>query len=237
MNTDETLISVVIPVFNEELTIGNVIERLTAVMQKIGFKYEIIVVDDRSEDKSLEISKSQGVKVFSLKKHMGKGYALRAGFAKAKGEIITTIDSDGSHRPEELPQLLTPILQNKADLIIGSRYLSQKPVATKKLNAVGVQLFNFLIKILTRVEISDSQSGYRVMKSVVLRDMRLKSGEYEIESEMLVKIARRGFKVGEVPISFEQRTYGTSSLDPLIDGFKIFLSIFSAYTRVAENSG
>jgi len=87
MNTDETLISVVIPVFNEELTIGNVIERLTAVMQKIGFKYEIIVVDDRSEDKSLEISKSQGVKVFSLKKHMGKGYALRAGFAKAKGEI------------------------------------------------------------------------------------------------------------------------------------------------------
>jgi glycosyltransferase involved in cell wall biosynthesis len=231
MDNDEMLISVVIPVFNEELTIGNVIERLTVVMQKIGFKYEIIVVDDYSTDRSLEISKSQAVKVFSLKKHMGKGYALRAGFAKAKGEIITTIDSDGSHRPEELPRLLTLILQNKADLIIGSRYLSQKPVATKKLNAAGVRLFNFLIKILTRAEVSDSQSGYRVMKSAVLRNMRLKSSEYEIESEMLVKTALQGFKIREVPISFEQRTYGTSRLDPIVDGLKILLSIVLAYIK------
>jgi glycosyltransferase involved in cell wall biosynthesis len=231
MDNDEMLLSVVIPVFNEELTIGNVIERLTAVMQKIGFKYEIIVVDDCSTDRSLEISKSQSLKVFSLKRHMGKGYALRAGFAKAKGDIVTTIDSDGSHRPEELPRLLTPILQNKSDLVIGSRYLSQKPVVTKKLNAVGVRLFNFLIKILTRVEVSDSQSGYRVMKSAVLRNMRLKSSEYEIESEMLVKTALQGFRVIEVPISFEQRTYGTSRLDPMVDGFKILLSIMLAYIK------
>jgi dolichol-phosphate mannosyltransferase len=229
MDNGEMLISVVIPVFNEELTIGSVIERLTAVMQKIGFKYEIIVVDDCSTDRSLEISKSQSAKVFSLKKHMGKGYALRAGFAKAKGDIITTIDSDGSHRPEELPRLLTPILRNKADLVIGSRYLGQKPVAAKKLNAAGVRLFNFLIKILTRAEVSDSQSGYRVMKSVVLKNMRLKSSEYEIESEMLVKTARHGFRVIEVPISFEQRTYGTSRLDPMVDGLKILLSIVLAY--------
>jgi glycosyltransferase involved in cell wall biosynthesis len=229
MNNDEMLLSVVIPVFNEELTIGNVIERVTAVMQKIGFKYEIIVVDDCSADRSLEISKSQGSKVFSLKKHMGKGYALRAGFAKAKGEIITTIDSDGSHRPEELPQLLTPIFQNKSDLIIGSRYLSQKPVAAKKLNALGVRLFNYLIRILTRARVSDSQSGYRVMKSEVLRNMSLESGGYEIESEMLVKTVRQRFRVREVPISFEQRTYGTSRLDPMVDGFKILLSIVLAY--------
>jgi len=225
------LISVVIPVFNEELTIGNVIERLTLVMQKLGFKYEIIVVDDCSADKSLEFSKSPGVQVFSLKMHMGKGYALRAGFAKAKGEIITTIDSDGSHRPEELPRLLTLILQNKSDLVIGSRYLSQTPVAAKKLNVAGVRLFNFLVKILTGTAVSDSQSGYRVMKSAVLMNMRLKSGGYEIESEILVKTSRRGFRVMEVPISFEQRTYGTSSLDPMVDGFKILLSIMMAYLR------
>jgi glycosyltransferase involved in cell wall biosynthesis len=231
METGEMLISVVIPVFNEELTIGNVIERLAVVMQKTGFNYEIIVVDDCSADRSLEFSKSLDVKVFSLKMHLGKGYALRAGFAKAKGEIITTIDSDGSHRPEELPRLLTPILENRSDLVIGSRYLSQTPVAAKKLNAAGVRLFNFLIKILTRTDVSDSQSGYRVMKSAVLKGMRLKSGGYEIESEMLVKTAKRGFRVIEVPISFEQRTYGTSSLDPVVDGFKILLSIVSAYIR------
>jgi len=232
MKTDEPLISVIIPVFNEELTIGNVIERVNVVLQKIGFKHEIIVVDDFSTDRSLEIANRQGVKVYSLKKHMGKGYALRAGFAKAKGDIITTIDSDGSHRPEELPSLLTPILEDKADLVIGSRYLSsQNPVAAKKLNAIGVRLFNLLIKVFTRAAVSDSQSGYRVMKSEVLRNMSLRSGEYEIESEMLVKTARQGFRVIEVPISFEQRTYGTSRLDPMVDGFKILLSIVSAYMR------
>jgi glycosyltransferase involved in cell wall biosynthesis len=231
MNSDEPLISVIIPVFNEELTIGNVIERVKAVLQKLGFKYEIIVVDDFSTDRSLELSNRQRVKVYWLKKHMGKGYALRAGFAKAKGKIISTIDSDGSHRPEELPSLLNPILQDKADLVIGSRYLNQKPVAAKKLNAIGVRLFNLLIKVFTRAAVSDSQSGYRVMKSEVLRNMSLKSGGYEIESEMLVKTARQGFRVREVPISFEQRTYGTSRLDPMVDGFKILLSIVSAYMR------
>ena len=231
MNRDEPLISVIIPVFNEELTIGNVIERVKVVLEKIGFEYEIIVVDDFSTDGSLALSNRQGVKVYSLKKHMGKGYALRVGFAKAKGDIITTIDSDGSHRPEELPSLLTPILQEKADLVIGSRYLSQKPAAAKKLNAIGVRLFNLLIKVLTGAEVSDSQSGYRVMKAAVLRNMSLKSREYEIESEMLVKTARKGFRVREVPISFEQRTYGTSRLDPMVDGFKILLSIVSAYMR------
>jgi glycosyltransferase involved in cell wall biosynthesis len=231
MNRTEPLISVIIPVFNEEQTISNVIERVKVVLQKTGFKHEIVVVDDLSTDRSLELVTKQGVKVYSLKKHMGKGYALRAGFAKAKGEIITTIDSDGSHRPEELPLLLAPILQDKADLVIGSRYLSQKPVAAKKFNAIGVQLFNLLIKIFTRAEVSDSQSGYRVMKSEVLRNMSLMSGGYEIESEMLVKTARHGFRVKEVPISFEQRTYGTSRLDPVVDGFKILLSIASAYIR------
>jgi glycosyltransferase involved in cell wall biosynthesis len=231
MNNDDVLLSVVIPVFNEELTIGNVIERSATAAQKTGFNYEIIVVDDCSTDESVENAKRAGVKVFSLKQHMGKGYALRAGFANAKGEIITTIDSDGSHRPEELPQLLNPILQKKADLVIGSRYLSQDPVVSKKLNVIGVRFFNYLIKVLTRAEFSDSQSGYRVMTASVLRDMRLESGGYEIESEMLVKTVRHGFRVVEVPISFEQRTYGTSGLDPVVDGFKILFSILLAYIK------
>ena len=231
MDRDEVLISVVIPVFNEELTVGNVIERVTEVMHKLGFKYEIIVVDDCSTDRSLELSFRHGVKVYSLKRHMGKGYALRAGFAKAKGDIITTIDSDGSHRPEELPSLLTPILQDKADLVIGSRYSSRKPAAAKKLNVAGVRLFNFLIRILTRVDVSDSQSGYRVMQAALLRKMGLESSGYEIESEMLVKTAQQGFRIREVPISFEQRTYGVSRLDPVADGFKILFSIMLAYVK------
>jgi glycosyltransferase involved in cell wall biosynthesis len=225
----EILLSIVIPVFNEEQTVGNIIKRVKAVMAKLGCKYEIIVVDDYSGDQSLKISKKAGARVYQLKAHMGKGYALRAGLAKAKGEIVVTIDSDGSHRPEELPLLLAPVLKNQADLVIGSRYLSQKPVVARRLNAFGVRLFNFLIRLFTRTAVSDSQSGYRVMKSAVLAGMHLKSGEYEIESEMLVKTARLGFRVVEVPITFVQRTYGRSRLDPLVDGFKILLSIMSAY--------
>jgi len=231
MNKNEILLSVVIPVFNEEPTVGDVIGRLKVTMQKIGFKNEIIVVDDCSQDKSLKISKSQGVEVYSLKEHMGKGYALRVGFAKAKGEIIATVDSDGSHCPEELPLLLNPILQDQADFVIGSRFLHKKPASARKLNAIGVRLFNVLIRILTRTGVSDSQSGYRAMKDDILVDLKLNSGEYEIESEMLVKTARRGFRVKEVPISFEQRTYGKSRLDPVVDGFKILSSIILAYIK------
>ena len=225
------LLSIIIPVYNEELTVGNIIDRVKKVMQQTGLKHEIIVVDDCSYDKSLESAKKHSVKIFTLKEHLGKGYALRAGFAKARGDIIITIDSDGSHRPEELPRVLAPILQDKADLVIGSRYLNQKNVAARKLNAFGVQIFNFLIQLLTGVAVTDSQSGYRAMKREVLKNQKLKSGGYEIESEMLVKTAKKGFRVTEVPISFEQRTYGRSGVDPMVDGSKILLSIILAYVK------
>ena len=104
------LLSIIIPVYNEELTIGNIIDRTKKALQQIGLNYEIIVVDDHSYDKSLDVARKQGAKLFSLKEHLGKGYVLRAGFAKAKGDIIVTIDSDGSHRPEELHEVLAPVL-------------------------------------------------------------------------------------------------------------------------------
>ena len=225
------LVSIIIPVYNEELTVGNVIERVQTATTQMGLNNEIIVVDDHSFDKSLQVAKAYPVRIFSLKSHVGKGMGLRAGFAKAKGDIIVTIDSDGSHRPEELPRVLNPILKNKTDLVIGSRYLNQKDVAARKLNAFGVKLFNRMIQMLIGVFVTDSQSGYRAMKRDILKKLHLKSGGYEIESEMLVKIAKGNYRVLEVPISFEQRTYGRSGVDPLRDGFRILLSIVSARLR------
>jgi len=225
------LLSVIIPVYNEELTIGNIIDRTKNAMQQIGLAHEIIVVDDHSYDQSLKVARRHSAKLFTLKEHLGKGYALRAGFAQAKGDIIITIDSDGSHRPEELLRVLTPVLNDKVDLVIGSRYLNQKNVAARKLNAFGVRIFNLLIQLLTGTAITDSQSGYRAMKRQILNKQRLKSGGYEIESEMLVKTAKEGFRVAEVPISFEQRTYGRSGVDPMVDGSKILLSILLAYAK------
>ncbi len=225
------LLSVIIPVYNEELTIGNIIDRTKNALQQIGLPFEIIVVDDRSQDRSLENAKKHNSKTYSLKEHLGKGYVLRAGFAKAKGDLIVTIDSDGSHRPEELKEVLTPVLENKVDLVIGSRYLNHKPVAARKLNAFGVKIFNYLIEIFTGVAVTDSQSGFRAMKREVLEKQKLYAREYEIESEMLVKTVKAGFRVAEVPISFEQRTYGHSGVDPLWDGSKILYSIMLARFR------
>ena len=226
-----TLISVVVPAFNEEFTVGDIIDRLKATLRDLDVRSEIIVVDDCSRDKTAEVSRKRGVEVFSFREHMGKGYALRTGFMNAKGEIIVTIDSDGSNRPEELPLLLGPILQNQADLVIGSRFSGSHGTSGKKFNAAGVRLFNRLIRILTSAVVTDSQSGYRAMRSNVLEGLNLKSSTYEIESEMLVKIAHQKYRICEVPISFEQRTYGVSTLDPIFDGLKILSSIFTSYLK------
>jgi len=223
------LVSVIIPVYNEELTVGEVIERVKKTAEMMRINYEILVVDDCSTDSSLEISKSKGVKVYHLRQHKGKGYALRFGFEKAQGAIIVTLDSDGSHRPEEMPKLVSPILRGEADLVVGSRFLDGESVFCRRLNKVGVQFFNFLIKVLTGRITTDSQSGYRGIRSTVLRKLNLKSNGYEIESEMLVKVLKNGFKVKEVPVKFMQRTYGKSKLDPIKDGLKIFKSILVAY--------
>ncbi len=231
MQTDCKRLSVVVPVFNEEPTVGDIVGRLKKVLEETGFMHEVIVVDDCSTDNSLEVTRKQGVDVYQLKQHMGKGYALRAGFARAKGNLVATIDSDGSHLPEELPLLLLPIAQDKADLVIGSRFLNNGEGTTRKINKIGNRLFNNLIKILTGNPISDSQSGYRVMTRRVLGSMILGSGGYEIESEMLVKSARKRFRIAEVPITYEQRTYGRSGIDPLKDGLKILVSILWAYVR------
>ena len=231
MDEDEILLSVIIPVFNEELTISNIINRTKSVMENEKYTYEIIVVDDFSSDRSLSFSLEKGVRVLSLKSHVGKGCALRAGFTKSKGKIVVTIDSDGSHQPEEIPLLLAPIIADQSDLVIGSRYLNSKSIIVKKFNVLGVKLFNLLIHFLVKTCVSDSQSGYRVMKSEILKKMNLQSSGYEIESEMLVKTVRMGYRINELPISFEQRTYGKSSLDPIVDGFKILLSILIAYIK------
>jgi len=225
------MLSIIIPVYNEELTIGKINDRTKEAAGKIGLPYEIIVINDLSYDHSLEVALKRKVRVFSLKAHLGKGYALRAGFAQARGDIIVTIDSDGSHWPEELNEVLTPVLAGEVDMVIGSRYMNHKHVAARKLNKFGVRIFNYLIQLFTGVAITDSQSGYRAMKREVLEGQKLKSGEYEIESEMLVKTAKAGFRVAEVPITFEQRTYGRSGVDPMVDGSKILFSIFMAYIK------
>jgi len=230
VNRNNFFVSVVIPVFNEERTIGDIITRTRNTLEKFKIPYEVLVIDDGSVDRSPDISKAKEANVYRVT-HQGKGYAIRSGFKRGKGNIIVTLDSDGSHKPEEIPLMLQCIMENKADFTIGSRFFEAEANKVKipEVNRIGNRIFNCLIGLLTGVKISDSQSGFRAIRSDVIKDMKLNSRGYELESEMLVKALKMRVRVAEVPISFKQRTVGKSRLDPIKDGIRILNSIITSY--------
>lgn len=223
-------VSIIIPVFNEEITIGDIVFRTKKTLEAWGKTYEVLVVDDGSTDKSASIAKERKAIVLRTS-HKGKGFALRYGFRKAKGNIIVTLDADGSHQPEEIPLILRFLIKNTADFVVGSRFGDSEANKTKipKINRLGNRLFNNLTGYLTGVKISDTQSGFRAIRTSLIKEMKLKSHGYEVESEMLVKALKMGAKVTETPISFDQRTVGNSKLDPLRDGVRILYAIIASY--------
>jgi len=230
VDREEFSVSIVIPVFNEELTIGDIVARTRSTLERFKLPYEVLVIDDGSVDRSAEISQASEAHVLR-EAHQGKGHALRLGFERAKGDVIVTLDSDGSHHPEEIPLILRCMMENKVDFVIGSRFLNTDVNNAKipKVNRIGNRMFSDLIRLFTGVKISDSQSGFRAIRSSVIKKMRLNSRGYEVESEMLVKALKMGVRVAEIPVSFEQRTVGKSKLDPLKDGTKILFSIIASY--------
>jgi glycosyltransferase involved in cell wall biosynthesis len=230
VDQEEFSVSVIIPVFNEEHTIGDIVARTRSTLKQFKLRHEVLVIDDGSADRSAEISQASEAHVLR-EAHQGKGHALRLGFERAKGNVIVTLDSDGSHQPEEIPLVLRCMKENNVDFVIGSRFFNNHVNNTKipKLNRIGNKMFNNLIRFLTGMKISDSQSGFRAIRSTILRRMDLNSQGYEVESEMLVKALKMGAKVMEIPIRFEQRTVGNSRLDPLKDGTTILYSIIASY--------
>lgn len=227
---EEFLVSVVIPVFNEEATVGDIVARTKKTLENMHASYEILVVDDGSTDQSAHIARELNAQVLR-DAHQGKGCSLRAGFRQTRGELVVTLDADGSHKPEEIPLVLRHIMENRADFVIGSRFFNSEANKAKvpRVNRIGNGLFNDMIGVLTGVKVSDSQSGFRAIRASLIKQMKLSSRGYEVESEMLVKALRMRARVEETPISFDQRTVGTSKLDPIKDGARIFYAIIASY--------
>ena len=217
-------VSVIIPAYNEEKTIGHVVANTLNVMDSQNLPYEIIVVDDGSTDKTGRIASQCKATLLTNQTNKGKGYSLRRGFRQAQGEIVVTMDSDGEHQPKEIPDLLESVLQG-ADIVCGSRYLGKSRHFTTRLNSVGNSFFNLAIMSLTGMPITDSQSGFRAVKRSVLNGLNLQSDGYEIETEIAMKSIINGFVFKEKPITCHRREYGPSKIKILRDGIKILRTI------------
>ncbi|MHC4664575.1 MAG: glycosyltransferase family 2 protein [Planctomycetota bacterium] len=202
-------ISIVIPCRNEEKSIRDIITKCQR------YADDIIVVDGHSTDGTREIAESMNVKVY-LDNRKGKGDALRVGVSKALKEIIVFIDSDCSHDPDEIPKLVQPIIEGQADHVTGSRMRGGSDELHgdlgKFIRMVGSDIITLGINYRFGVGLTDSQNGFRAIKTEVARSLNLKENITTIEQEMIIKTLRKGYRMAEVPSHEYKRRYGDSTI-------------------------
>ena len=201
-------LSVIIPVFNEKKTIEEIIRRVQAA--EVGLEKEIIVVDDASEDGTRQILENlnhPNVKICFHSKNQGKGAALRTGFSKAKGDIILIQDADLEYDPKDYPVLLESLLDGRADVVYGSRFLGGPHRVFFFWHYVGNKLLTTLSNMFSNLNLSDMETCYKVFKKELLNRITLKSKRFGIEPEITIKFAKLKCKIYEVPISYSGRDY------------------------------
>ncbi len=201
-------LSVIIPVFNERQTIEEVINRVREA--DAGMEKEIIVVDDASTDGTQELLKNldfPDTKSFFHSNNQGKGAALHTGFSNAQGDIILIQDADLEYDPKEYPTLLKPIIDGRADVVYGSRFLGGPHRVLFFWHYVGNKLLTTLSNMLSNLNLSDMETCYKVIKKDFLDRLTLKSKRFGFEPEITIKLAKQKAKIYEVPISYSGRDY------------------------------
>ena len=203
---ESPLLSVVMPVFNERDTIEEIIPRVLAVPMRI----ELVVVDDCSTDGTRamlgELQKKFGFTLLLQPQNQGKGAALRRGFAAVTGDIVAIQDADLEYSPEEFPSLAQLIIEGRADVVYGSRFVGRHRVFLFT-HYLGNRVLTLITNVLYNTMLSDMETCYKVMRREVLDGLHLESNGFGIEPELTAKIFKRGYRVYEVPITYDGRGY------------------------------
>lgn len=200
-------LSVVIPVYNEKKTLNELILRVEAV----SIDKEIIIVDDASTDGTRDLLKKyeerEGFEVIYQPKNKGKGAALRAGFEIVKGEVIIIQDADLEYNPKDFPVLLEPILDKRADVVYGSRFLGGPHRVLFFWHYLANKFLTTLSNMFTNINLTDMETGYKAFRREVIESISLKSNRFGFEPEFTMKVAQKKFVIYEVPISYAGRDY------------------------------
>ncbi len=224
-NTPKLSVTVIIPVYNERETIGEVLRRVYAS----PITTDVVVVDDASTDGSgerlRELQPQYGFTLLTHERNQGKGAALRTGFAVVKGDVIIIQDADLEYDPHDYPSLVEPIFEGRADVVYGSRFLGGPHRVLYYWHAVGNRLLTTLSNMLTNLNLSDMEVGYKVFRREVLDKVQIKSNRFNFEPEFTAKVARHAFRIYEMPISYSGRTYEEGKKIGWKDGFQAIFAI------------
>jgi glycosyltransferase involved in cell wall biosynthesis len=203
---ESPLLSVAMPVFNERATIDEIIPRVLAIPMRV----ELIVVDDGSTDGTRErleeLRRQHNFMLLLQPKNLGKGAALKRAFGAATGDIVAVQDADLEYSPEELPHLAELIIEGRADVVYGSRFLGRHRVFLFT-HYLGNRILTLATNVLYNTMLTDMETCYKVMRREVLEGLDLRSRGFGIEPELTAKIFKRGYRVYEVPITYDGRGY------------------------------
>jgi len=200
-----SLLSVIVPVYNERVTVAEVIRRIRAVAVPVDV--EVIVVDDGSSDgtdKVLTALADSTVRVITHPVNRGKGAAIRTGMASARGDLLLIQDADLEYDPEDWPRLLEPILRGKARVVYGSRFTGER-MNMLPLHWIGNRFLSLMTNLLYSSTMSDMETCYKLFDRQVLEGITIESDKFDFEPEITAKVLRRGFRIYEVPISYAGR--------------------------------
>lgn len=214
-------LSIVIPLYNEANTITRLIEKIKSVsLDFLGLEKEIIIVDDCSNDESREILSTFGsdIRIFMHDKNLGKSSAIRTGLRNITGDLVIIQDADLEYYPADYPKLILPILEGRADIVYGSRFLRKNSFCSL-LQVAGNIFLTKLTNILYRVHLTDLETCYKVFKSSIFNEIEIVSEKFEFEPEVTAKVIKKGYKIVEVPIRYNARDVKKGKKIHWRDGF------------------